>query len=66
MYPGKYDYFFASQFKSVDTKVAFAALIGKVGGSAQTAFYPLATQRAKLMEVFLNWYLIKSPCLVIL
>jgi hypothetical protein len=28
--------FLASQFKPVDIKVAFAALIGKVGSSAQT------------------------------
>ncbi len=35
-------------------KVAFAALIGKVGGSALTAFYPLPSQRAKLEESFLE------------
>jgi hypothetical protein len=40
--------FVASQFKPLDIKVAFAALIGKVGGSAQIAFYPLPSQRAKL------------------
>ncbi len=42
--------FLASQFKPVDNKLAFAALIGKVGGSAQTAFYPLPSQRAELVE----------------
>ncbi len=42
--------FLANQFKPVDIKVAFAALIGKVGGSALTAFYPLPSQRAKLLE----------------
>jgi hypothetical protein len=30
----------ANQFKPVGIKVAFAALIGKVGGSALTALYP--------------------------
>ncbi len=44
--------FLASQFKPLDIKVAFAALIGNVGGSAQTAFYPLPSQRAKLVEFF--------------
>jgi hypothetical protein len=46
--------FLASQFKPLDIKVAFAALIGKVGGSAHTAFYPLPSQRAKLVESFLE------------
>jgi hypothetical protein len=46
--------FLASQFKPVDIKVAFAVLIGKVGSSAQTAFYPLPSQRAKLVESFLG------------
>jgi hypothetical protein len=59
-------FFLASQFKPVDIEVAFAVLIGKVGGSAQTAFYPLQSQRTKLVEVFLNWYLMKSPCWLIL
>jgi hypothetical protein len=44
--------FLANQFKPVDIKVAFTALIGKVGGSALTAFYPLPSQRAKLVESF--------------
>ena len=46
--------FLASRFKPVDIKVAFAALIGKVGGSAQTAFYQLPSQRAKPLESFLE------------
>jgi hypothetical protein len=46
--------FLANQFKPVDIKVAFAALIGKVGNSALTAFYPLPFQRAKLVESFLE------------
>jgi hypothetical protein len=46
--------FLANQFKPVDIEVAFAALIGKVGGSALTAFYPLPSQRAKLVENFLE------------
>ena len=46
--------FLASQFKPVDIKVAFTVLIGKVGGSAQTAFYMLPSQRAKLVESFLE------------
>jgi hypothetical protein len=46
--------FLASQFKPLDIKVAFAALIGKVGGSAQTVFYPLPSQRARLVESFLE------------
>jgi hypothetical protein len=46
--------FLANQFKPVDIKVAYAAMIGKVGGSALTAFYPLSSQRAKLLESFLE------------
>jgi len=46
--------FLASQFKPADIKVAFTALIGKVGSSAQTAFYPLQSQRAKLLENYLE------------
>ncbi len=46
--------FFGKQFKQIDIEVAFAALIGKVGGSALTAFYPLPSQRAKLLERFLE------------
>jgi hypothetical protein len=41
--------FLANQFKPVDIKVAFAALIGKVGGSTLPAFYPLPSQRALLL-----------------
>ena len=46
--------FLASCFKPVDINVTFAALIGKVGGSAQTAFYLLPSQRTKLVESFLE------------
>jgi hypothetical protein len=46
--------FLASQFKPIDVKVAFAALIGKNDGSAEIAFYPLPSQRAKLVESFLE------------
>ncbi len=46
--------FFASHFKPVDINVAFTELIGKVGGSAQTAFYPLPSQRAILVKSFLK------------
>ncbi len=42
--------FLVSQFKPVDIKVAVAVLIGKVGGSAQTALYPLPSQRASISE----------------
>jgi hypothetical protein len=46
--------FLENQFKPVDIKVAFTALIGKVGGSALTAFYLLPSQRAKLVEIILE------------
>ncbi len=46
--------FLASQFKPFDIKVAFAVLIGKVGGNAQTSFYPLLSRRAQLVESFLE------------
>jgi hypothetical protein len=46
--------FLENQFKAVDIKVAFAALIGKVGGSALTAFYSLPSQRAILVVSFLE------------
>jgi hypothetical protein len=46
--------FLVSQFKPLDIEVAFTALIGKVSGSAQIAFYPLPSQRAKLVESFLE------------
>jgi hypothetical protein len=51
---GKYDPFLENQFKPVDNKVAFAALIGKIGGSALTVFYQLPSQRARLVESFLE------------
>jgi hypothetical protein len=46
--------FLESQFKPFDVKVAFTVSIGKVGNSAQTAFYPLPSQRTKLVESFLE------------
>ncbi len=46
--------FLVSQFKPLDIEVAFAELIGKVCGSAQTAFYLLPSQRAKMVECFLE------------
>jgi hypothetical protein len=46
--------FLASQFKPGDIKVAFAALIGMVDGSTQTTLYHLPSQRAKLVESFLE------------
>ncbi len=46
--------FLANQFKPVNIKVAFTALIGKVGGSALTAFYSLPSHRTKLVESFLE------------
>ncbi len=56
--------FLESHFKLVDFKVAFAVLIGKVGGSAQTAFYLLPSQRAKLVESFLELVLYEKSMLV--
>ncbi len=53
-----------SQFKPLDIKVAFAALIGKVGSSAPTAFYPLPSQRAKLVEGFFELVLNEKSMLV--
>jgi hypothetical protein len=44
--------FLVNQFKPSDIKIAFAALIGKVCGSFQMAFYPLPSQKAKLVESF--------------
>jgi hypothetical protein len=56
--------FLASRFKPVDIKVAFAALIGKVGGSAQTVFYLLPSQRAKLVKSFLELVFNENSILV--
>jgi hypothetical protein len=56
--------FLANQFKPVDIKLAFAALIGKVGGSALTAFYLLPSHRAKLVESFLELVFNKKSMLV--
>jgi hypothetical protein len=46
--------FLANPFKPCDIRVAFAALIGKVGISAQAAFFPLPTHKLKLVESFLQ------------
>jgi hypothetical protein len=61
---GKYDYFFASQFKPIDIKVAYAGLISKVGGSAPTALYLLPSQRAKLVESIHELVLTEKSMLV--
>ena len=44
--------FLDNQFTPCDIRVAFAALIGKVGISAQAAFFPLPTHKLKLVESF--------------
>jgi hypothetical protein len=46
--------FFVSQFKPLDIKVNFSVLIGKVGGNTLTVIYPLPSQRANLVESFLE------------
>jgi hypothetical protein len=56
--------FLVSQFKPVKIKVAFAVLIGKVGGSAQIELYPLPPQSAKLVESFLDLVFNKKTMLV--
>jgi hypothetical protein len=56
--------FFANQFKPDDIEVASTALIGKVGGSALTAFYTLPSQRAKLVESVLELVLNEKSMLV--
>jgi hypothetical protein len=58
--------FLASQFKPVDIKVAFAALIGKVGSSAQTVSIHCHLRELNWWKVFLKWYFMKSPCWLIL
>jgi hypothetical protein len=47
-------YFLANQFKPCDIKIAFAALIGKLRGCTHKAFYPLPSQKVKLIESFLE------------
>jgi hypothetical protein len=56
--------FLESLCKPVDIKVAFAGLIDQVGISAQTTFYPLPSQRAKLVESFLELVLNERSMLV--
>ncbi len=59
--------FLANLFKPVDIKVAFTVLIGKVGGSAlkQRSIH-CHLRGLNWWKVFLNWYLMKSPCWLIL
>ena len=47
-------FFLANQFKPCDIKIAFAALIGKLRGCTHKAFYPLPSQKVKLIESFLE------------
>jgi hypothetical protein len=44
----------ANQFRPCDIKIAFTALIGKLHGCTQNAFYPLQSQKMKLIESFLE------------
>ncbi len=46
--------FLANQFRPCKIKIAFAALIGKLRGCTQNAFYPLPSQKIKLIESFLE------------
>ncbi len=46
--------FLANQFRPCDIKIAFAALIGKLRGCTQNAFYLLPSQKMKLIESFLE------------
>jgi hypothetical protein len=45
--------FLLDQYKPNDLCVAFCGLIGKVGGSATTAFQPLPNQKNHLIKSFL-------------
>jgi hypothetical protein len=47
-------YFLANQFKPCDIKIALAVLIGKLHGCTLKAFYPLPSQKVKLIESFLE------------
>jgi hypothetical protein len=44
----------ANQFRPCDIKIAFAVLIGKLCGCTQNVFYPLPTQKMKLIKSFLE------------
>ena len=46
--------FLANQFRPCGIKIAFAALIDKLHGCTQNAFYPLPSQKMKLIESFLE------------
>ncbi len=46
--------FLANQFRPCDIEIAFAVLIGKLRGCTQNAFYPLWSQKMKLIESFLE------------
>ena len=46
--------FLANQFKPCDIRVACAALIGKVGISAQAAFFLLPAHKLKVVESYLQ------------
>jgi hypothetical protein len=46
--------FLANRFRPCDIKIAFAALIGKLHGCTQNAFYSLPSQKMKLIESFLE------------
>jgi hypothetical protein len=48
-------FFLANQFKPCDIKIAFAALIGKLRGCTHEAFYPLPSQKVKLIESILDF-----------
>jgi hypothetical protein len=45
--------FLLDQYKPNDLCIAFCQLIGKVGGSAMTAFQPLSNQKNQLIKSFL-------------
>jgi hypothetical protein len=45
--------FLLDQYKTNDIQTAFCRLIGKVGGSATTAFHPLPFQKNQLIKCFL-------------
>ena len=47
-------FFLVNQFKPCDIKIAFAALIGKSRGCTDKMFYPLPSQKVKLIESFIE------------
>ncbi len=46
--------FLANRFRPCDIKIAFAVLIGKLCGCTQNAFYPLPSQKMKMIDSFLE------------